>query len=77
MDSLKVTVTLIDWPGAREPLADATQAAYQALVQPYWARIHACLHAEQMARSRTLAYEGGDRLLASRTATACITEATP
>jgi DNA-binding transcriptional ArsR family regulator len=52
-------------PGAREPLADATQAAYQALVQPYWARIHACLHAEQMARSRTLAYEGGDRLLAS------------
>jgi len=52
-------------PGAREPLADATQAAYQALVQPYWARIHACLHAEQMARSRTLAYEGGDRLLTS------------
>jgi DNA-binding transcriptional ArsR family regulator len=52
-------------PGARESLADATQAAYQALVQPYWARIHACLHAEQMARSRMLAYEGGDRLLAS------------
>jgi DNA-binding transcriptional ArsR family regulator len=52
-------------PGAREPLADSAQAAYQALVQPYWTRIHACLHAEQMARSRTLAYEGGDRLLAS------------
>jgi DNA-binding transcriptional ArsR family regulator len=52
-------------PGAREPLADSAQAAYQALVQPYWARIHACLHAEQLARSRTLAYEGGDRLLAS------------
>jgi Helix-turn-helix domain len=40
-------------------------AVYQVLVQPYWARIHACLHAEQMARRRTLAYEGGDRLLAS------------
>jgi DNA-binding transcriptional ArsR family regulator len=52
-------------PGAREPLADSAQAAYQALVQPYWTRIHACLHAEQMTRSRTLAYEGGDRLLAS------------
>jgi DNA-binding transcriptional ArsR family regulator len=52
-------------PGARESLADATQAAYQALVQPYWTRIYACLHAEQMARSRTLAFEGSDRLLAS------------
>jgi DNA-binding transcriptional ArsR family regulator len=52
-------------PGAREPLADSAQAAYQVLVQPYWARIHACLHAEQLARRRTLAYEGGDRLLAS------------
>jgi DNA-binding transcriptional ArsR family regulator len=49
-------------PGARAPLADSAQAAYQTLVQPYWTRIHACLHAEQMARSRTLAYEGGDRL---------------
>jgi DNA-binding transcriptional ArsR family regulator len=51
--------------GAREPLADATQAAYQALIQPYWSRIHACLHAEQVARSRTLAYGGADGLLAS------------
>jgi predicted transcriptional regulator len=51
--------------GAREPLADATQAAYQALVQPYWPRIHARLHAEHVARSRTLAYSGADRLLAS------------
>jgi DNA-binding transcriptional ArsR family regulator len=51
--------------GARDQLADATRAAYQALVQPYWARIHACLHAEQVARSRMLAYEGADRLMAS------------
>jgi DNA-binding transcriptional ArsR family regulator len=51
--------------GARQELADATQAAYQALVQPYWTRIRACLHAEQAARSRTLAREGAGRLLAS------------
>jgi|ERR1700678_3281379 DNA-binding transcriptional ArsR family regulator len=51
--------------GARDELADAAQATYQALVQPYWSRIHACLHAEQAARSRTLAYGGPDRLLAS------------
>lgn len=51
--------------GARDELADATQAAYQALVQPYWTRIHACLHAEHVARSRTLTYGGPDRLLAS------------
>jgi DNA-binding transcriptional ArsR family regulator len=49
----------------REDLADATRAAYQALVQPYWPRIHACLHAEQAARRRTLAREGAGRLLAS------------
>jgi DNA-binding transcriptional ArsR family regulator len=52
-------------PGAREPLADSAQAAYQALVQPYWTRIRACLHAEQAARSRTLAREGAAGLLAS------------
>ena len=52
-------------PGAGEPLADSAQAAYRALVQPYGARIHACRHAEHMARSRTLAYEGGGALLAS------------
>jgi DNA-binding transcriptional ArsR family regulator len=52
-------------PGARGDLADATQAAYQALVQPYWNRIRACLHAEQAARRRTLAREGAERLLAS------------
>ncbi len=52
-------------PGAREQLADAAQAAHQALVEPYWARIHACLHAEQVARSRILTRDGPDRLLAS------------
>ena len=52
-------------PGAREQLADAAQAAHRALVEPYWTRIHACLHAEQVARSRVLARGGPDRLLAS------------
>lgn len=51
--------------GARGDLADATQAAYEALVQPYWNRISARLHAEQAARRRTLAREGAERLLAS------------
>jgi DNA-binding transcriptional ArsR family regulator len=50
---------------ARRELAAATQAAYQALVEPYWIRIHARLQADQVARSRTLAYGGPDRLLAS------------
>ncbi len=51
--------------GARQELADATQAAYTELVQPYWTRIRACLHAEQAARRRLLAREGAGRLLAS------------
>ena len=51
--------------GARPDLADAIQAAYDALVQPYWNRIRACLHAEQAARRRMLAREGAGRLLAS------------
>jgi hypothetical protein len=51
--------------GARPDLAEATQAAYQALIEPYWTRIRACLHAEQAARHRTLAREGASRLLAS------------
>ncbi len=50
---------------ARRELAAATQAAYETLVEPYWIRIHARLRADQVARSRTLAYEGPDRLLAS------------
>jgi len=49
----------------RPALADATQAAYHELVQPFWPRIHACLHAEQATRRRTLAREGPGALLAS------------
>ena len=50
---------------ARLRLAAAAVAAHQALVAPYWTRIHACLHAEHVARLRTLAAGGPDRLLAS------------
>jgi hypothetical protein len=49
----------------RRQLAAAVVAAHQVLVEPYWTRIHACLHAEQVARLRTLAAGGPDRLLAS------------
>ena len=44
--------------GGRAELTDAAQAAYRELVQPFWPRIRACLHAEQTARRRTLAREG-------------------
>jgi Helix-turn-helix domain len=50
---------------ARLQLAAAAVAAHQVLVEPYWTRIHACLHAEHVARLRTLAEGGPDRLLAS------------
>ena len=50
---------------ARRQLATATRAAYQALIEPYWPRIHACLHAEQITRVKILATGGPDRLLAS------------
>jgi DNA-binding transcriptional ArsR family regulator len=50
---------------ARRALAAASQAAYQALVEPYWVRIHSRLQADQIARGRTLAYGGPDRLLTS------------
>src|ERR1700726_1939135 len=46
---------------ARLQLAAAAVAAHQVLVEPYWTRIHACLHAEHMARLRTLAAGGPDR----------------
>src|SRR6201987_2669111 len=45
--------------------AEAAQAAYQELVQPFWPRIRACLHAEQATRHRTLSREGPGALLAS------------
>ena len=50
---------------ARLQLADATQAAYQALIEPYWSRIHACLHAEQVTNAKVLAGGGPGQLLAS------------
>ena len=52
-------------PGSRPDLAEATEAAYHDLIQPYWHRIKATLHAEQAARRRTLNREGASRLLAS------------
>ena len=51
--------------GSLEELAEAVEAAYQALVRPYWPRISARLHAAQAARQRTLDREGAARLLAS------------
>jgi DNA-binding transcriptional ArsR family regulator len=50
---------------ARLQLAAAAVAAHQVLVEPYWTRIHACLHAEHVAGLRALAAGGPDRLLAS------------
>jgi hypothetical protein len=43
---------------ARLQLAASTVAAYQVLVEPYWPRIHACLHAEHVTWLRTLATDG-------------------
>ena len=40
-------------------------AAYQVLVERYWTRVHARLHAEHVAQLRTLAAGGPQRLLAS------------
>jgi DNA-binding transcriptional ArsR family regulator len=51
--------------GGRPELAEATQVAYQELIQPFWPRIRAGLHAEQAARRRTLAAEGPGALMAS------------
>ncbi len=53
-----------DGPARRE-LAAATLAAHRALVEPYWPRIQACLHADQVARRRALARIGPEGLLAS------------
>jgi len=52
-------------PEGRVQLAEAARAAHQALVEPYWTRIRTCLDADQIARTRTLAAGGPDRLLAS------------
>ena len=50
---------------ARQELAAAMLAAHRELVEPYWTRIQARLHADQVARRRTLASVGPERLLAS------------
>jgi len=50
---------------ARLQLAAAAVAAHQVLVEPYWTGVHACLHAEHVARLRTLSAGGPERLLAS------------
>ena len=50
---------------ARYELAQAARAAHRVLVAPYWRRIEACLHAEQVARRRVLTLGGPERLLAS------------
>jgi Helix-turn-helix domain len=63
---LPATVWAAAEPGhARLQLAAAVVAAHQVLVEPYWTRIHACLHAEHVAGLRALAAGGPDRLLAS------------
>jgi DNA-binding transcriptional ArsR family regulator len=52
-------------PGSegRRQLADAVDAAYRALIEPYWIRIHAHLQAEQAFRGRILMHGGVERLL--------------
>jgi hypothetical protein len=65
MDRLPAAAWPLADPEGRGQLAEAARAAHRALVEPYWPRIHAFLHAEQAARSRTLAAGGPGRLLAS------------
>ena len=50
---------------ARLQLAAATAAAHRVLVEPYWTRMHASLHAKQVACLRVLAADGPEGLLAS------------
>jgi Helix-turn-helix domain len=50
---------------ARLRLAAAAVAAHRVLIEPYWTRMHACLHAEQVTFLRALATAGPDGLLAS------------
>jgi Helix-turn-helix domain len=44
-------------------LADAADAAYRTLVEPYWAQICALLRAEQIFRGQILMHGGVERLL--------------
>jgi hypothetical protein len=50
---------------ARLRLADATNATYRALIEPYWGRIRTHLRAEQYARSQILMHGGVEQLLAT------------
>jgi Helix-turn-helix domain len=65
LDKLPAAAWPLADPEGRRQLAAAARAAHHALVEPYWPRIHACLHADQVARIRTLTADGPDRLLAS------------
>ena len=68
-EHLLVEMEYIDRRNRLSPLAwamaEATRVAYRELVQPFWPRIRARLHAEQAARRRTLADGGPGALLAS------------
>ena len=48
---------------ARQRLVQAIEAAYRALIEPYWPRISARIKAEQAARGRILMEGGVERLL--------------
>jgi DNA-binding transcriptional ArsR family regulator len=50
---------------ARLELAEAVQASYRALVEPYWSSIHTRVRTEQVFRGQILAYGGVDQLLSS------------
>jgi DNA-binding transcriptional ArsR family regulator len=52
-------------PSARHDLARAITAAYQSLVEPYWPRISAQLHAAQIGHRRVMASGGAEALLSS------------
>ncbi|WP_117208520.1 ArsR/SmtB family transcription factor [Allorhizocola rhizosphaerae] len=49
----------------RRLLANSAHATYSALLEPYWPRVHAHLHAERLSRSRLLLDGGVERLFAS------------
>jgi DNA-binding transcriptional ArsR family regulator len=48
---------------ARHQLAQAIEAAYRTLVEPYWPRVNARIRAEQAIRGRILMEGGVERLL--------------
>lgn len=50
---------------ARHELARAITAAYRSIVEPYWPRVSAQMHAAQVGRRRVLASGGAGALLSS------------